>query len=88
MEVISQIIGACRTAMSVEYSKEADLGPVDIKIGLVFGLQNVQDDRDTVFVIVSDDALVGVGGIRLDDSTLFLTCFGRLVILELNGSGI
>lgn len=88
VEVISQIVGTSGTTMSVEYSKEADLWPVDVKVGLVLGLQNVEDDRDAVFVVVSDDALVGVGGVRLDDSTLFLTCFRRLVILELDGSGI
>lgn len=30
--------------MSIKYSKETDLWPVDIKISLVFGLQNVEDD--------------------------------------------
>lgn len=88
VQVVSQIIGTRGTTVSIEDSEETNLRPVDVKIGLVFGLQNVQDDRDAVFIVISDNTLVGIGSIGLDDSTLFLTGLGRLMILELNGARI
>lgn len=55
---------------------------------LVLGLENVEDDADSVFVVVSNDSLVSVGRIRFYDATLLLTCFRGFVVFELDGFGI
>jgi hypothetical protein len=47
--------------MTVENSKKANLRPLNVKVGLVFGLQNVENNGHPVFVVVSNDPLVGVG---------------------------
>ena len=70
--------------MAIEDAEEADLWPVDVNVAFVLGLQDVEDDGNPVLVVVSDDALVGVGGVGLDDSTFLLTCFRRLMVLQLN----
>jgi len=74
--------------MAVKHSKEADLRPFDVEVSLAFGLQDVQNDRYAIFVVFSDDALVGVGGVRLDVATLFLGGFRRLMILKQDGLGV
>ena len=84
MEVVSQVVGAGRPAMAVENSEEADLRPINVEVLFVFGLKNVQDYADAVFVIISYNPLIGVGSIRLDDSALLLTCFRWLVVFELD----
>lgn len=70
--------------MAIKDAEEADLWPVDVDIALVLGFQDVEDDGNPVLVVVSDDALVGVGGVGLDDSALLLACFRGLMVLQLN----
>lgn len=74
--------------MSIKNSKEAYLRPFDVEISLVFGFKDVQNDGDSVLIVVSDDALICVGGIRLYYSAFFLRCFCGLVIFQLNGFGV
>ena len=74
--------------MAVEDTKEADLGPLDIEVCFVLGLQYVQNDTNSVFIVVSYDPLVCVCCVRLDNPTLFLTGLCRFVIFELYRLGI
>ena len=67
--------------MAIENTKEADLRPLDVEMLLVFRFENVQDYRNTIFVVVADDALVRVRCVRLDDSALLCAGLGRLVVL-------
>jgi hypothetical protein len=85
MQIVSEIVGASGAAVAVENSKEAYLRPFYIYCCLIFRLQNIQNNRNSVFIIISNDALVGVGSIRLNNPTLLLTSLRRLVILQLNG---
>ena len=68
--------------MPIEDAEEADLGPLNLQALLALRLQDVQDDRDSVLIIVSDDALISVCGVRFDNSALFLGGLRRLVILK------
>jgi hypothetical protein len=70
--------------MAIENSEKTDLRPLNVQVGFVLGLQNVEDNGHSIFVVISDNSLVCVGCIRLNDATLFLTCLCRLVVLQLN----
>jgi hypothetical protein len=63
VKIVPKVICTSCSTVAVKDSKKTDLRPFDIEIGLVFGFQNVQYDGDPVFIIVSDDTLIGVGGI-------------------------
>lgn len=88
MKIISEVIGAGRPTMAIENTEEADLRPVNVKRGLVLWLQYIQYDGDPVLIVVTDDTLIRVGGVRLDDPALLLARFGRLVVLQLNCFGV
>lgn len=70
--------------MTIKHSKEANLGPFDLYIGFVLWLQDVENNGHTVFIVISYNPLVGVGGVRLYDTALLLRGFGWLVVLQLN----
>jgi hypothetical protein len=74
--------------VAVKNTKEADLRPVNVERGLVLWLQYIQYDGDPVLIVVTDDTLIRVGGVRLDDPALLLARFGRLVVLQLNCFGV
>jgi len=84
VQIVSKIVSAGGAAVAVEYSEEANLRPLDIEVLLVLWLQDIQNDRHAVLVVVSDDSLVRVRRIGLDDATLLGTCLRWLVILQLN----
>lgn len=59
VEVIAQVVGTSSTAMTVKDPEKADLWPLSCEL-LVLGLEDVQDNGHTVFVVFTNDALVGV----------------------------
>lgn len=68
VELVSQEISALCTTMAIIDSKEGASGPeVDL---LELRLDDVENDRDAIFIVVSDHALVGVCGIRDNNSIL------------------
>lgn len=81
VQVVTQVVSAGRATMAIENTKEADLRPLDVEMLLVFRFENVQDYRNTIFVVVADDALVRVRCVRLDDPALLCAGLGRLVVL-------
>ena len=82
MEVVSQIVSACSSAVTIKDAKEADLRPLNVEVLLALGLENVEDDRDTILIIITNDSLISIGSIRFNNSTLLLGCFCRLMVLE------
>ena len=74
--------------MAVKNTEEADLRPVNVEVRLVLWLQYIQYDGDPVLIVVTDDTLIRVGSVRLDDPALLLARFGRLVVLQLNCFGV
>lgn len=72
MQVISKVVRTSRASMPVKYSKEADLWPLDVYICLVLWLKDVENDRDSILIIVSDDPLVGIGCIGFYYSAFLL----------------
>ena len=70
--------------MAVKHAKEADLWPLNVQIGFVFRFEYIQNNTDSVLVVISDYSLVGVGRIRLYNSAFLLTGFRWLVVFKLN----
>ena len=58
MKVVSQIVSTCAATMTVEYSEEADLWPLNINILLIFRFQNIKNNTDPIFIIITNNALV------------------------------
>jgi hypothetical protein len=88
MEVVSEVVSACRATMAIKNSKKANLRPLDVQISLVLWLEDIQNDGNSILIVVSDDSLVGIGRIRLNDATLLLRGLRWLVILQLDGLGV
>ena len=60
MEIVSKKVGAGVAAVTVEHSEEGALWPV-FDVFLLRWLHDVQDNAYSVFVVVTDYSLVGVG---------------------------
>ena len=54
--------------MTIKYTEESALGPVVALLGR--WLHYVQDYGDSVFIVVSNDALIGVSRIARNDAIL------------------
>ena len=65
MQVVSEILCADMASMTVEDSKEAHLGPVTLPM-LVFRLKNIQDNGDSILIVLSNNTLVGICSISLN----------------------
>ena len=74
--------------MPVEYAKETYLWPFNFNITFIFGFQDVENDTDSVLVIIPYDTLVCISGVRLNDAALLLTCLCWLMIFQLNSLGV
>ena len=81
VEVVSQVIRAGRASMAVKHTEETYLRPLDVKVLLVFRLQNIQNYGHTILVVVSNYTLVSIRCIRLNDTILFSTGLSRLMVL-------
>ena len=66
--------------MAVINCKERAPGPVLNLLKL--WLDDIQNNGDPVFVVVPDDALVGVGRVATDNSVLFASKLCRVVRLD------
>ena len=88
MQVVPEVVSTGRATMAIEDTKEADLRPLYFLICFVLRLQYVQNDTDSIFVVVSDYTLVCICCVGLDNPTLFLTSLRWLVILKLDGFGV
>ena len=82
MKVVSQVVCTSCTTMAIEDSKEANLWPLGGQVLFWLGLENVQNDGDSVFVVVSDDTLIGVGSIWFDHATLLLGGLCGLMVFQ------
>jgi hypothetical protein len=80
VKLVPEVVGTGSATMAVIDSKEGAAGPVG---GLLeFGLDDVQDDGDSILVVVSYDALMGVGSVRSHNAVPLTREFGRLIRLD------
>ena len=82
MQVVSEVVSAGSSPVTIKHSEEANLRPLDVQVLLALGFQDVQDDGHPILVIVTNNALVRVGGIGFDRTTLLLRGLRWLVILQ------
>lgn len=71
--------------MSIEHTEEAYLRPLDFDIAFVFRFQNIKNNANSVLVVVSNDSLICIGCIRLDNTAFLLTRLRWLMVLQLDG---
>ena len=89
VQIVSQVVSAGSPSVAVENAKKANLRPLNTWRQLfILWLQDVEDDADSVLVVLSNNALVGVGGVGLNVSALLLRGFRRLVVLQVDRLGI
>jgi len=69
VQVISQEVRTCVASVAVKNSKELNFGP-PLTL-LVRRFLNVENNGNAVFIVLSDDALVRIGPIRLDYPVFF-----------------
>ena len=82
MQVVSEVVSAGSSPVTIKHSEEANLRPLDVQVLLTLGFQDVEDDGHPILVIVTNNALVRVGGIGFDRTTLLLRGLRWLVILQ------
>lgn len=87
VQVVTQEVSACIATMPVEDAKEAALGPI-FNILLGRRLHDIEDDADAILVIVSYNALVGVGGVTHDEAVLTHTALRWLPARQVERPGI
>ena len=58
--------------MAIEDTEKAYLGPLNCQILLALGLQYIQNNRYSIFVIITNDSLIRICSVALDDAALFL----------------
>ena len=78
MKIVSQVFSACMATMTVIHSEEWAFGPVFMLAMLWF--HYVQDDRNSILIVSSDQALVGVCRISPYYPVPPQTAFCRLMI--------
>ena len=78
MQMVSEKISAVHTAMTVEHSEICHLFP----LGAPLWLGNVEDDCNSVLVVVSYRPLVCGGRIALDNPIGLETVLGRLEVAD------
>ncbi len=64
VEIISEEISTNMATMSIIDPKKGALGPLRAMKLLRFWFHDIQNDRDTIFVIVAHDTLIGVRTVR------------------------
>ena len=74
MEVIPKKVCTGVTSVTVKDSEETTFGPI-FNVLLVLRLHNIEDYTDSVFIVISNNALVSVGSVAHNDSVLSYTAF-------------
>ena len=88
VKIVTQVVCAGCTSVSIEDTKEAYLWPFCSDVSLALGLEDVQNNGDAILIVVSDDALIGISCVRFDHAALFLRGLRWLVILQKERLGI
>jgi len=71
MKIITQVFCTNMPSMAVKDTKETYLRPITFPL-FVFRFQNVEYDRDSVFIVLSYDTLIGICSVCFHNSTFFI----------------
>jgi hypothetical protein len=86
MELVSQKVRTLGASMTVIDTKKGASRPVGCFFE--FRLDDVQDNRDSIFVVIPNNSLVSVSCIGDNDPILFRGIFSRLVSLCKTADGL
>ena len=78
MKVVTEVVGAVHTAMSIKDSKVGRFFP----IGGMFGFGEVEDDGDSILVVLSNGSLVGGGRVGSDGPMSIFRVLGGLEVAD------
>jgi hypothetical protein len=87
MEVVAEILCTNMSSVAIKDTEEADLGPLTLPL-LILGLQNVEYNRYPIFIVLSDNTLIGIGRVGFHNSALLVRCLCHLMVLQLERLGI
>jgi hypothetical protein len=82
VKIISQELRTSATTMPVIDSEIRAFRPVFVLS--MFRFNNIQNNRDSVFIVISNQSLVGISGIGSYDSVSLKTAFSLLIIRDYN----
>jgi hypothetical protein len=77
MKIVSEEVSTGISSMPIKYSEKATFWPI-LHVFLSWWLHYVEDNTNSIFIVVPDDTLVGVGGIPHDVSVLPHTALSGL----------
>ena len=72
VEVVTQVVGTGGSSVAIEDSEEADLRPLNVEVLFALRLEDVEDDRNAIFVVISDNSLISVSSVRFNQAALLL----------------
>ena len=87
MEIVTQKIGARIAAMSIKYSKETTLRPI-FNIFFRRWLHNIKHNANSIFIVVSNNALIRIGCVAHNETILPYTAFCRLPTWQVESAWI
>ena len=67
--------------MSIIDSEEGSLWPI-FHFGLIRWFHDIEDNGNSIFIVIPHYALVCVGSVRFDHSITFDTAFSRLMVWQ------
>ena len=81
MQLVPEEVSACSSSMAVINSEEGAPWPlIDL---FEFRLDDVQDDRNSILIVIPDDSLMCVGRVAADDPVLLASELGRMIRLNI-----
>ena len=66
VEVVLEIVSASVASMTIIHSEERALRPC-LNLLLALGLDDIEDDGNPVLVVITDDTLICVGRVSVND---------------------
>ena len=83
MQVISEEIRTRMPSMPIENSEKLAFGPCSFAL-LLRRFLNIEDNGDTILIVVPNHALIGVGSVRFDHAILFYRALCSLKVRQLD----
>ena len=82
MQLIPEEVSTCRSSMAIIDGEEG--APRPLIHHLELGLDNIEYYTNTVFIIIPDNALMGIGRIAAYDSVLLASELGWMIALNVS----
>lgn len=87
MKLVSEVFGTLITTVSIIDAEKTTIRPV-FNVLLVLGPDDIEDDRDAIFVVMTHQSCVGVGSIAVNAVILVFAVLRRVDVgnfIEIDG---